>query len=273
MAKRTVRAIQIAGIVPNEVTAAMPHVLIVDPATLLIEDDYQRSLSTGSVKLIRKIVSGWDWARFKPPVVAQTDDGLEVIDGQHTAIAAATHPMIKLIPVIVVEAAAMEDRARAFVGHNKDRLNITSQQMHFSAAAAGDEDAMTLNQVCERAGIKVLKNPPSAGVFKPCETLAIEALSKLINRRGAQKSRQILEVLANAHMAPIAANYIKAVDAMMSEPEYSDVMPEDITTTLIRMGPDAERDAKVFAASHNIQTWRGLIVVLYKNTRKRRKVA
>jgi hypothetical protein len=37
-------------------------------------------------------VANWDWRRFKPPVVARTATGLEVIDGQHTAIAAASHP-------------------------------------------------------------------------------------------------------------------------------------------------------------------------------------
>lgn len=60
----------------------------VDPATLLVNATYQRDLSERSIQLIRKIIGGWDWTRFKPPVCSLGDRGIEVIDGQHTAIAA-----------------------------------------------------------------------------------------------------------------------------------------------------------------------------------------
>ena len=161
--KRGVRALNLGDLAPAEITTAAPTIEWVDPKTLLVDGEYQRHLSEASISLIRRIVAGWDWARFKPPVVARTEEGLEVIDGQHTATAAATHPAIELIPVIVVEAAAVADRARAFVGHNRDRLNVTKMQMHFSAVAAGDEDAMTVTQVCDRAGVKILRGPPGGG--------------------------------------------------------------------------------------------------------------
>ncbi len=64
---------------------------MVKPSTLLVDERYQRGLSERSIKLIRKIVSEWDWRAFKPPVVVDVGAGLEVIDGQHTAIGAATH--------------------------------------------------------------------------------------------------------------------------------------------------------------------------------------
>src|SRR4051812_39902397 len=76
----------------------------VDPTRLYVDDQYQRALSRKSHALIRKIVANWDWGRFKPPVVAEEEYGFDVIDGQHTAIAAASHPGITKIPVMIIEA-------------------------------------------------------------------------------------------------------------------------------------------------------------------------
>jgi hypothetical protein len=56
-----------------------------------------------AVEMIRDIVREWSWASYKAPVVVETGKGLVVIDGQHTAIAAATRG-IKFIPILVVDA-------------------------------------------------------------------------------------------------------------------------------------------------------------------------
>lgn len=273
--KRPIRALELGDTQPNEIISVPPEVRLVNPSLLLVDDVYQRSLSENSIRLIRRIVTGWDWARFKPPVCAEVEgEVLEVIDGQHTAMAAATHPAIDIIPVMVVRAETTADRARAFVGHNKDRLNITPMQMHFSALAAGDEDALTVQQVCEKAGVVILRNPPAQNRFKPGETLALSAVRGLIGRHGARGARLVLEVLANAKAAPVSADGIKAVEALFYEEEYAGTIEaEDITSTLIRMGPEALKQARVFHASHKVPVWRGLAVTLYRNTRKKRKAA
>ena len=129
---RLVRALNLAGVEPHKAPGADPVFEWIDPKTLLVDEVYQRSLSDRSIVLIRKIVSQWDWRRFKPPICARTDAGLEVIDGQHTALAAATHPEVFDIPVMIVDAADQGARARAFVGHNRDRLGITPAQIHFA---------------------------------------------------------------------------------------------------------------------------------------------
>lgn len=134
---RKVTPMQFVGVEPGEPTTLPPEFRWVDPASLLVDEVYQRDLSRGSVELIKKIVAGWDWARFKPPVVAETAEGLEVIDGQHTAIAATTHGGLGQIPVMVVRAAEMADRARAFVGHNRDRLMLSQVNIHYANVAAG----------------------------------------------------------------------------------------------------------------------------------------
>jgi hypothetical protein len=58
----------------------------------------------------------WDWCRFKPPIAAWAADGLEVIDGQHTAIAAGCYRDIESSPVVLVEAVEQEVHASAFIG-------------------------------------------------------------------------------------------------------------------------------------------------------------
>lgn len=273
--KRAIKSMAVPGVEANTVVTAPPKFEWVDPRNLLVDVVYQRNLSERSVTLIRKIVGSWDWARFKPPVVARSGDNhFEVIDGQHTAIAAASHPGVESIPVMVVEALDQAARASAFVGHNRDRIALTVGQMHAAAVAAGDEDAITLVQVCERAGITVLKNPPGNGAFKPRDTLAVASIRALINRRGAMKARMVLQVLSDAECAPVSASGIKAVEMLLHDAEYAgQVDPADLTTTIRAMGSTAEQEAKVFAAAHNVPLWRALGIVLFKGSRRGRRRA
>lgn len=271
--KRAISAMAVPGVEPSAAVTAAPVFEWVDPRSLLVDEAYQRNLSERSVALIRKIVGAWDWRRFKPPVVARTGDGcFEVIDGQHTAIAAAGHPNLVEIPVMVVEAADQAQRAAAFVGHNRDRIALTVTQMHAAALAAGDEDAVTLDQVCARAGVRVLKNPPGNGAFKPRETLAVSSVRALISRRGAMRARMVLEVLANAECAPISASGIKAVEMLLHDPEYmGSVEAADVTTAIRAMGSEADQEAKVFAAAHSVPLWRALGVILFRRSRRGRR--
>jgi hypothetical protein len=195
---------------------------------------------------------------------------MEVIDGQHTAIAAASHPAIETIPVMVVQALGAEARAGAFIGHNRDRINITPTQMHVAAVAAGDEDAMTVFQVCERAGVIVLRNPPGNGVYRPGETVAVSSVRALVNRRGAMKARVCLQALVEARCAPVSAAHIKAVEMLLHDAEYAgQVEPADLTSTIIAMGERADQEARVFAAAHRVPVWRALGIVLFKEGRRR----
>lgn len=273
-ARRPIVAMIMPGVDPAEISDERPKFEWVDPSTLLVDESYQRALSKDSITLIRKIVTNWDWNRFKPPVVAQTELGLEVIDGQHTAIAAASHPAVVEIPVMVVVAAEAKDRANAFVGHNRDRLALSQASIHYASVAAGDEDALTVQQVCDRAGIKLLRYPPSGGEFRSGESLAFVAIRSLVNRRGAMRARVVLQTLADARCAPIRADGIKAVEYLLTSDEYKgQVEPEALTSALLNLGPDADREARIFAAAHSVQVWRGLTVVLFKEARRGRRRA
>jgi hypothetical protein len=255
----------------------MPICELIDPTKLYVGPAYQRDIGERGLRQIRRIVTTFDWAKFKPPICAYAEhEGttiLKVLDGQHTAIAAASHPDIREIPVMIVEAENTVDQARAFIGQNSERLGVTTLQMHQAAIAAGDEDALTLELVCQRAGVRVLKRPGTYSASAPRETIAINSISALINRNGVKAARQVLEVLANAERGPLTAPQIKAVELLMTDPEYCEKFaPEDLTEAIIDLLFTAEDEAKLYALTHKIPLWRALAVTWCRKTKKRRAV-
>ncbi|QND67657.1 hypothetical protein HB777_29445 [Mesorhizobium loti] len=266
----------IAGMKPHAPSTGQPIVEYVDPRGLYIDPAYQRSIGERGLRLIRKIIENFEWSKFKLPTCCYSENHagetvLFVLDGQHTAIACASHPDIQTIPVQIVEAATVEEQADAFIGLNTERLGVTKLQLHQAAVTAGDSEAVTIDQVCERAGIKLIRSAPGNGKFKPGDTQAVSALGALIDKRGAMKARLILEVLAKAECAPITANQIKAVDLLMSDSEYCEAFdPADLTREIEVSADIAENDAKIFAAAHKVPQWKALAIVWFKKVKKRR---
>ena len=165
MSLRTVEPLPLPeGWSPAEPEAFEPRFEWIEPTSLLIDPKYQRNLTEASVRLIHRIAAGWSWRRFKPPIVAETDAGLHILDGQHTAIGAASHGGIPKIPVMIVEGADQLERARAFLGHNRDRVGLTALSLFHAAVAAGDESAQTVMQVCGRAGVVVFPSVSASDI-------------------------------------------------------------------------------------------------------------
>ena len=267
--KRPIAPISIEGVSPGAPATSPPSEMWVAPTELLVDASYQRDLSDRSQKLIRKIIAEWDWRRFKPPIVAMTDAGFECIDGQHTAIAAASHPAIEKILVVVVDATEQASRASAFIGHNRDRLAMTPTQLHNAAVVAGEAEAIVIQDVTQRAGIRILRAPPSGGAYKPRDTQAVAAVASLVRNRGERGARIVLDVLAKADLAPVSMNDIRAADHLMNDPEFAGwFLPEALTKTIADMGVTADQEAKVFAATHCVPRWRGLASVWFKNVKK-----
>jgi hypothetical protein len=235
------------------------------PGDLLIDESYQRGLSARSLRLVRYIVEGWDWLKFKPPVVAITDRGFEVVDGQHTAIAAACHPAISTIPILAVDGSDHARRARAFVSHAVDRLQATPTQVWHAAVAAGDEDAMTIRNVLDRAGVKLLPYPPTDGVYGINDTVALGAVRRLIDRRGAMRAREVLEIVAKAELSPITADHIRMAEALLADPDYAGGLTvARITVALRDITPKQIAEAKEVAFAKRLPVWRALAAVLYR---------
>jgi len=269
--ERRVVPLRFPDLVPAAIGTAPPQLRVVDPALLCVDDRYQRALSERSIKLIRKIVSEWDWRAFKPPVVVDVGGELHVIDGQHTAIGAVTHGGIPAIPVLVVDADEQADRARAFVRHNRDRIQVTPTQLHTAMLAAGDEDAQTVAKVCERAGVSILKNPPALGRYKVGDTMAITTIRALVSRRHALGARRVLDVCVKGGCAPVSAAMIRAVETLLFAPEYKDEIDEGRIALLISAHLSTlEMEAGRFATERKVPLWRALASVIYMNKRKGR---
>lgn len=240
----------------------------IDPSLIDADPMYQRPLDEGRVNAILK---AFTWRSFGALVVVPQDDGrYHATDGQHRLEAAKRHPKVAHVPAVVVKADDVQSEASIFVEINKNRKNVSALELFFAGLAADDDDALTIHQVCQRAGIRIPKYP-SAG-YKPGDCVSIAAIQSTINRRGAMRARQVLEVLARADLAPISANHIKATEALLLEDEFG-VEGEDLTATILAMGTAAEAEAKRFAATHCCPMWRGLASVWFQRCRKRRKAA
>lgn len=271
---------QIVGMEWPDVTPARPATgepicERVDPRSLFVDHSYQRKVGERGISQIRRIVRSFCWTKFKPPVCAYAEhDGqtiLKVLDGQHTAIAAASNPCIDKIPVMIVEAADVQSQAAAFVGQNTERLGVTPLQLHQAAVIAGDPEAQTVELVCARAGVKIVKTVPGGAKYQPRETIAVASLRGLVERHSAQGARRILEVLADGGLAPITGQHIKAAEHLMTHKELSPTFdPSDLSIAIGELFLCAEDEARTFAHMKRIPVWRALAAVWYRKTKKKR---
>lgn len=192
-----------------------PTLLWVKPTDLLVDATYQRDLSKQSLRLIRKMAMEFAWNRMKPPVVVLVDKGFHVVDGQHTAITAASIGLAE-IPVFVVHASSLTDRARAFVGHNTDRITVSPIAIWKVMLGAGEPEAVDIDTVCKRAGVRIRllnqSQTPAEG-----DTMAMGVIAALVRNRGVMLSRQVLECLVKARRAPIVAAEIRAAEILICE--------------------------------------------------------
>lgn len=272
---KPIEPMALSDVAPSVPKTAVPSFELVEPQALYVDVSYQRSISERGRRQIRKIVQEFCWTRFKPPVCSYGEfEGrrvLMVLDGQHTAIAAASNANVELIPVMVVEAPETSAQAAAFVGQNTDRLAVTPLHLHRAAVVAGDEDAMTVEQVCERAGVKVLHGPPSNAKYNARETIAVNTVKTLVRRNTAMGARRILEVLARAELAPITGHHIRAAEFLMTDKDYRQKFdPEDLATAIGEGFLTAEDDAKVYSHAQRIPYWKALAVTWFRRTKKRR---
>ncbi|WP_189379713.1 hypothetical protein, partial [Mesorhizobium sp. M4B.F.Ca.ET.013.02.1.1] len=269
--------VSVAGLTPRQPGTGEPICERVDPATLFVDHEYQRTVGEKGRRQIRQIIEKFCWTKFKPPICAYAEhEGrtiLKVLDGQHTAIAAASNPHVGLIPVMIVEAADTSAQAAAFVGQNTQRLGVTNLQLHHSAVLAGHPESVDVQRTCDRAGVRVLRNLPGSGRYQPGDTIAIAAIKALVSRREPLGARVILEVLAKAHLAPITALHIKAAEYVMTDSEMSIKLdPDEFSKTIGDLYLSAEDEAKLVAKTLRTSEWKALGSIWYRKTKKKRQV-
>lgn len=229
---------------------------------LRVDETYQRDFTARSVKLMQKMVVAFEWNKFKPIIVVEVGSLFHVIDGQHTATVVRTLAEkldIKTISVSVVRASSTDERARAFVSHNSDRVVVPALNIYRALLAAGDPDAVDVSNVCRRAGVNIRALSQSS-TPRPGETAAIGSIRLLVKRQGVMRARQALEILVKARRAPVSAAEIFAVEKLL----FNTDPPANATrlTKLIRIAGDTGfLKAKARAAAERIPLWRALIII------------
>lgn len=243
---RQIAPVNVRGIAPAAVSAALPKFDWVAPGSLYVEEDYQRSLNEHSLTLIRRIVGKWSWAHIKPTICVQAAGGkLLVIDGQHTAIAALSHGGIPKIPVMIVTAETIMARAAAFISQNRDRLTLTPMHLHFAAAAAGDEVAVAVNEACAKAGITLMKyGRGTRGIYKIGETFSIGIIARVAKRFGVHSCARALKVMVDAKRAPVPAREIAAVSILLFDEKYRGKVDTFDLVTVLRSRTAADWTAR-----------------------------
>lgn len=253
-----------------------PGIEWLKPTELLVDETYQRNLSDKSRALIRKIAEHFDWRRYKPPIVAWTERGYEIVDGQHTALGAAMRSDIETIPVQIILALDIEERASAFVGHNTDRLVVTPMQLHRAKVVGKDPDAEMIDRVCELAGVHLVESYHGEYKWKGGDTIAVGAIDAAIKRRGPDQVVALLKVLVAAELPPIKADQIKAVEFLFSDPRYAERIEPlpaggvDLAAAIKKAGVGVIQDAKLMARTEKIPAWKALALIWFNKTNKRR---
>jgi len=192
-----------------------PELTWASPSALYVEENYQRDLSRSSIKLIKQIIDNWDWSKMKPPVVVDVDGKLCVIDGQHTATAAASLGLDS-IPVMVVPGVVLKQRAKSFMAHNRDRLSVTRVQLHTAAVAAQDELAVVVEEACSKAGVTIRRSNTTSASFNVGDTTAVGVLYSLAARCGGERLRKVLKLLVLAKRAPLTATELRAASMVLA---------------------------------------------------------
>lgn len=253
---RRIAPLQFPGVQPAALAGAKPALKWIKPTDLLVDETYQRDLSRKSLRLIKGMVESFAWNRMKPPIVVEVADGLHVLDGQHTAIAAATIGL-DAIPVFIVDAASVAERARAFVGHNTDRITVSPINIHQALVGAGDEAALDVDNVCRRAGVRI-RWINQSGVVAEGDTQVVAGIYSLVKRRGVRKAREVLETLVKAKRAPIVSGEILACEEILCKQKPS--LDPAVLSKVIRIEGDAGL-ARAFARAkeHRTVAWRELM--------------
>lgn len=251
---RTIKPMLFPDLKPASFDGEKPSLKWIAPTDLMVDATYQRDLSERSIRLIRRMIENFSWNRLKPPIVVQVGAAsFHIVDGQHTAIVAATLG-IPQIPIFIVKAETIDERARAFVGHNSDRVMVSQFDIYRALLASGDPDATDVDNVCRRAGVRIRVISPSSAIAEG-DTAAVGLVRALVKRRGVVLARKVLQCLVKAKRAPITGAEILAVERILCE-ERKDIDVEVLTAAIRVEGSEGLNKAHAKAKTDRTPWWR-----------------
>ncbi|WP_170297735.1 ParB N-terminal domain-containing protein [Paracoccus litorisediminis] len=157
-----------------------PQLMWVKIGDLVIDDRYQRPLSTNNWASIKRIAREFRWSRFSPVLVAPVEGGhYAVIDGQHRAHAAALCG-IEAIPAMVA-LVAPDEQALAFIEINTRQIRVSGHVVYRAALTAGEEWAVACRDALSAAGCELMtRNNVSKNDKRAGQVFAVGLIRNLI---------------------------------------------------------------------------------------------
>lgn len=172
------------------VHGAIGQLEVVPINRLHIDSVYQRAVSVGSVRNIKRIAQAFDWAKFLPVIVTRSEDGFAIVDGQHRTIAAATIG-ITSVPCYILSCSSAE-AAAAFAAINGNVTPVQPIDLWFAELAAAAPAAVELQRVLDAASVKVTRKKDG---FLVGETRSINVLRRALGFYGSALLTTILQCI------------------------------------------------------------------------------
>lgn len=231
---RKIVALERVGHCPDPGRA--PEVIHLTIGQLVVNEEYQRGLSKPRLAAIRRQAKAWDWNAYEALNVAATDNPniFEVVDGQGTAIAAATNGNIGILPCLLMAAETLQAKARAFVNINTVRAAPTPQDIYKGKLAAEDPVVVEVQKALDANGCRVVALQPAKGHhYRVGDTLAIATLIAIAKDRGPDRLSRILNICVKGAAAPVSSGLLKAVN--LAYPMAGGKVADDAEKALIKV--------------------------------------
>lgn len=159
-------------------------------SNLFIDDTYQRAVSVGSVRNIKRICREFDWAKFLPVIVTQDEERYCIVDGQHRTTAAATIG-IDAVPCYVLSCTPSE-AAAAFAAINGNVTPVRPIDLWFAELAANEPSCVALKRVLDASNVKITRKKEG---YLVGETGSISVLRRALDFYGSAILTTILQCI------------------------------------------------------------------------------
>ncbi len=157
---------------------------------LFVDSVYQRAISQNSVRNIKRICSGFDWAKFLPVIVTEEDGRYCIVDGQHRTTAALTIG-IDAVPCYILSCSPSE-AAAAFAAINGNVTPVKPVDIWFAELASGSKSAKAVQGVLDAASVKITRKKEG---FVVGETNSISVLRRAYDAYGPSTLTTILQCI------------------------------------------------------------------------------
>ena len=209
-AMRPIDISESAPLARPETSGAAPQLMWLKIADLVVDESYQREIAEQGRRKVRKIAAEFDWDFFAPVIVSPVAGGrYAIVDGQHRTSGAllAGHESVPCTVILCDR----RKQALAFDTINGNVTRVSLAQRFRALVAAGDEEALRLDALLARAGVRlrVSSGGKQRADALPGDTFAFAAIRAPVVKYGEPAVEMALHCILNS--ANGRSGYIGAV--------------------------------------------------------------